>query len=183
MWCANQQQMRQSMPLLTEEPTFVVDRLPWNHTFGGNHNFGLVLYIDEGQPTAIGMAETICNLLKIAPTADFNVPTGFETIAELMKTDAVLRQNLLSRVKMFFFAAAGLSQPVWDSMLDSVEREIGERIVMNTGMGMTDTAPSSIAVNSPNVQAGYIGVPTPGLTLKLVPIDGKTDPSTTQKTS
>lgn len=181
MWCANQQQMRQSMPLLTEEPPVLVDWLPWNHTFGGNHNFGLVLYnggtlyIDEGKPTATGMAETIRNLREIAPTAYFNVPTGFEVIAELMKTDAVLRQNLLSRVKMFFFAAAALSQPVWDSLFASAEREIGERIVMNTGMGMTETAPFSIAVNSPNVQAGYIGVPTPGLQLKLVPVDGKTE--------
>ncbi len=181
MWCANQQQMRQSMPLLTQEPPVLVDWLPWNHTFGGNHNFGLViynggtLYIDEGKPTATGMAETIRNLRDIAPTAYFNVPTGFEVIAELMKTDAVLRQNLLSRVKMFFFAAAALSQPIWDSLFDSAEREIGERIVMNTGMGMTETAPFSIAVNSPNVRAGDIGVPTPGLELKLVPVDGKTE--------
>ncbi len=181
MWCANQQQMRQSMPLLTEEPPVLVNWLPWNHTFGGNHNFGLVLYnggtlyIDEGKPTAAGMAETIRNLREIAPTAYFNVPTGFEVIAELMKTDAVLRQNLLSRVKMFFFAAAALSQPIWDSLFASAEREIGERIVMNTGMGMTETAPFSVAVNSPNVRAGDIGVPTPGLQLKLVPVDGKTE--------
>ncbi|MFM9902351.1 MAG: feruloyl-CoA synthase [Polaromonas sp.] len=181
MWCANQQQMRQSMPLLAEEPPVLVDWLPWNHTFGGNHNFGLViynggtLYIDEGKPTATGMAETIRNLREIAPTAYFNVPTGFEVIAELMKTDAVLRQNLLSRVKMFFFAAAALSQPVWDSLFASAEREIGERIVMNTGLGMTETAPFCIAVNGPNVQAGYLGVPTPGLALKLVPVDGKTE--------
>ena len=181
MWCANQQQMRQSMPLLLEEPPVLVDWLPWNHTFGGNHNFGMVLYnggtlyIDEGKPTAAGMAETIRNLREIAPTAYFNVPTGFEVIAELMKTDAVLRKNLLSRVKMFFFAGAALSQPVWNALFEVAEREIGERIVMNTGMGMTETSPFSLAVNSPNMRSGDIGVPTPGLQLKLVPIDGKTE--------
>ena len=181
MWCANQQQMRQSMPLLLEEPPVLVDWLPWNHTFGGNHNFGLVLYnggtlyIDEGKPTAKGMVETIRNLREIAPTIYFNVPTGFEVIAQLMTTDDVLRKNLLSRVKMFFYAGAALSQPVWDSLFASAEREVGERIVMNTGLGMTETTPFSIAVNSPNVKAGYLGVPTPGLELKLVPVDGKTE--------
>jgi feruloyl-CoA synthase len=105
----------------------------------------------------------------------FNVPTGFEVIAQTMKTDDALRKNLLSRVKMFFFAAAALSQPIWDSLFDSAEREVGERIVMNTGLGMTEGCPFCIAVNSPYVQAGDIGVPTPGLELKLVPVDGKVE--------
>ena len=179
MWAANLQQMNQSMPVLAEEPLVLVDWLPWNHTFGGNHNFGIViynggtLYLDEGKPTPTGMAETIRNLREIAPTVYFNVPTGFEVIAQTMKTDDQLRKNLLSRVKMFFFAAAALSQPIWDALFESAEREVGERIVMNTGLGMTEGCPFCLAVNSPDVQAGDIGVPTPGLQLKLVPVDGK----------
>jgi feruloyl-CoA synthase len=159
----------------------LVDWLPWNHTFGGNHNFGIViynggtLYLDEGKPTPAGMAETIRNLREIAPTVYFNVPTGFEVLAHTMKTDAQLRKNLLSRVKMFFFAAAALSQPIWDALFEVAEQEVGERIVMNTGLGMTEGCPFCVAVNSPNVQAGDIGVPTPGLELKLVPIDGKVE--------
>jgi feruloyl-CoA synthase len=181
MWTANLQQMNQSMPVLTEGDLVLVDWLPWNHTFGGNHNFGITiynggtLYLDEGKPTPQGMAETIRNLREIAPTVYFNVPTGFEVIARTMKTDDELRKNLLSRVKMFFFAAAALSQPIWDSLFDSAEREVGERIVMNTGLGMTEGCPFCIAVNSPDVQAGDIGVPTPGLELKLVPVDGKVE--------
>lgn len=181
MWTANLQQMNQSMPVLADGDLVLVDWLPWNHTFGGNHNFGIILYnggtlyLDEGKPTPKGMAETIRNLREIAPTVYFNVPTGFEVIAQTMKTDEVLRKNLLSRVKMFFFAAAALSQPIWDSLFESAEREVGERIVMNTGLGMTEGCPFCIAVNSPNVQAGDIGVPTPGLTLKLVPVDGKVE--------
>ncbi|SDP36519.1 trans-feruloyl-CoA synthase [Rhodoferax sp. OV413] len=181
MWSANLQQMNQSMPVLAEEGLVLVDWLPWNHTFGGNHNFGIViynggtLYLDEGKPTPKGMAETIRNLREIAPTVYFNVPTGFEVLAEAMQTDDLLRKKLLSRVKMFFFAAAALSQPIWDSLFASAEREVGERIVMNTGLGMTEGTPFCIAVNSPNVKAGYIGVPTPGLELKLVPTDGKTE--------
>ena len=181
MWCANQQQMRQSMPVLTEGPPVLVDWLPWNHTFGGNHNVGLTLYnggtlyIDDGKPTPSLMAETLRNLREIAPTLYFNVPTGFEAIASAMKTDDALRKNLLSRVKMFFYAGAALAQPVWDALHESQEREIGERIVMGTGLGMTESSPFAVFVTNPNVKAGYLGVPTPGLELKLVPVDGKTE--------
>ncbi len=118
MWCANQQQMSQSMPVLTQVPLVLVDWLPWNHTFGGNHNVGMVLYnggtlyIDDGKPTPALVHETLRNLREIAPTVYFNVPTGFEAIADAMKTDALLRKTLLSRVKMFFYAAASLAQPV-----------------------------------------------------------------------
>ncbi|MDB5874042.1 MAG: long-chain-fatty-acid--CoA ligase-like protein [Ramlibacter sp.] len=181
MWCANQQQMRQSMPVLAEEPPVLVDWLPWNHTFGGNHNFGLTvynggtLYIDDGKPVPALIGETLRNLREIAPTVYFNVPTGFEAIANAMKTDDALRRNLLSRVRMFFYAGAALAQPVWDALHESQEREIGERIVMGTGLGMTESSPFAIFITNPHVKAGYLGVPTPGLELKLVPADGKVE--------
>ena len=181
LWCANQQQMSQSMPVLAEEPLVLVDWLPWNHTFGGNHNFGMVLfhggtlYIDDGKPTPALMHETLRNLREVAPTVYFNVPTGFEAIAQAMTTDDALRKNLLSRVKMFFYAGAALAQPIWDSLYASQEREIGERIVMSTGLGMTESGPFAIFVTSPNVRAGDLGVPTPGMELKLVDMQGKTE--------
>ncbi len=181
MWCANQQQMRQSMTPLVEEPLVLVDWLPWNHTFGGNHNFGMVLYnggtlyIDDGKPTPALMHETLRNLREIAPTVYFNVPTGFEAIASAMQTDAVLRKSLLSRVRMFFYAAAALSQPIWDALHEVQEREVGERITMCTGLGMTESGPFALSVNRANVKAGDLGVPTPGLELKLVDMDGKTE--------
>ena len=179
LWCANQQQMAQSMPVLAQTPPVLVDWLPWNHTFGGNHNFGMVLYhggtlyIDEGKPTPALMGETLRNLREIAPTVYFNVPTGFEAIAIAMKTDDALRKNLLSRVQMFFYAGAALAQPIWDSLHESQEREVGERIVMGTGLGMTESGPFAIFVTSPFVKAGDLGVPTPGMELKLVPNSDK----------
>ena len=181
MWCANQQQMAQSMPVLAETPPILVDWLPWNHTFGGNHNFGMVmyhggtLYIDEGKPTPALMGETLRNLREIAPTVYFNVPTGFEAIATAMKTDDALRKTLLSRVQMFFYAGAALAQPIWDSLHESQEREVGERIVMGTGLGMTESGPFAIFVTSPFVKAGDLGVPTPGMELKLVPNSDKVE--------
>ncbi len=183
MWCANQQQMRQSMPVLADAtvPPVLIDWLPWNHTFGGNHNFGLTvynggtLYIDDGKPTPALIHETLRNLREIAPTVYFNVPTGFESIASAMQTDAALRKNLLSRVRMFFYAGAALAQPVWNSLFAAAEQEVGERIVMTTGLGMTESGPFGIFVTSHNVKAGDLGVPTPGMELKLVPSGDKTE--------
>lgn len=181
MWCANQQQMRQSMPILTEERPVLIDWLPWNHTFGGNHNFGMVLhnggtlYIDEGKPTPALVGETLRNLREIAPTMYFNVPTGFEAIANAMKTDDTLRRIFLSRVKMFFYAGASLSQPVWDALFECAEREVGERIVMTCGFGMTESSPYGLFPTSPDIRAGELGLPTPGMECKLVPVEGKVE--------
>jgi feruloyl-CoA synthase len=136
---------------------------------------GGTLYIDDGKPTPALMHETLRNLREIAPTVYFNVPTGFEAIAHAMKMDADLRRNLLSRVKMFFYAGAALAQPVWDSLYESEEKEVGERIVMATGLGMTESAPFAIFVTNPHVKAGDLGVPAPGIELKLVDTDGKTE--------
>ena len=181
MWCANQQQMLQSMPVLGESPPVLVDWLPWNHTFGGNHNVGLTLfhggslYIDDGKPVPALMGETLRNLREIAPTIYFNVPTGLEAIANAMHTDDVLRRNLLSKVRMFFYSGAALAQPIWDSLHASQEREVGERIVMGTGLGMTESGPFAIFVPRPEVQSGDLGLPTAGMRLKLVPMGDKVE--------
>ncbi len=181
MWCANQEQMRTSMPALKEGWHVMVDWLPWNHTFSGNHNFGLIMYnggtiyIDEGKPVPALIGETFRNLREISPTIYLNVPTGFEQIANAMKTDDLLRKTLLKDVQMFFYAGAALAQPIWDSLFESQEREIGERIVMTTGLGMTESSPFGLFVTSKDVKAGYLGLPTAGLTLKLVPLSGKVE--------
>ena len=181
MWCANLQQITLSLPALAEAPPVLVDWLPWNHTFGGNHNVGITLqhggtlYIDDGKPTPALIGETLRNLREIAPTVYFNVPTGFEMIAQAMQTDAQLRETLLSRVRFFFYSGAGLSQPVWDSLHATQEAALGQRIIMATGLGMTESAPSALFVNSPDVTAGDIGSPVPGTTVKLVEVDGKTE--------
>ncbi|MFT3719647.1 feruloyl-CoA synthase [Pseudorhodoferax sp.] len=186
MWCANQQQLRSGIPVLAERledgcGPVLVDWLPWNHTFGGNHNVGIVLdnggtlYIDEGKPTPAGIAETLRNLREIAPTIYFNVPTGFEAIADAMETDAVLRRNLLSRCRLFYYAGAALPQAVWDKLYRVAEAEVGERIVMGTGLGMTESAPFALCVTRPDVVTGELGLPALGLEVKLVPADGKTE--------
>src|SRR5665647_1936719 len=99
MMCSNLEMMLQTWPFLAAEAPVLVDWLPWNHTFGGNHNVGLVmynggtLYIDEGKPTPQGIATTLANLREIAPTIYFNVPKGWEDIAYALEADARLSEN------------------------------------------------------------------------------------------
>jgi len=181
MLCANQQQILQCFPALAQEPPVLVDWLPWNHTFGGSHNVGLVLYnggtlyIDEGKPTPALVGETLRNLREIAPTVYFNVPKGFEEVANALEDDAALRERFFSRVRMMFFAGAGLSQPVWDKLDRLAEAACGERIRMLTGLGMTETAPFAICANQAEVKSGFVGLPAPGMELRLVPQGDKTE--------
>ncbi|MDO9286985.1 MAG: feruloyl-CoA synthase [Aquabacterium sp.] len=174
MLCANQQMLRQCMGFLADEPPVLVDWLPWNHTFGGNHNIGLTLYnggtlyIDDGKPTPKGIAQTLRNLREISPTVYFNVPKGFEEIAFAMDTDPVLRDRLFARCKAFMFAGAGLSQAVWDKLDAHAEAAVGERVRIITGLGMTETAPACTFAVGTDVRSGHIGLPVPGVEVKLV---------------
>jgi feruloyl-CoA synthase len=175
MLCSNQQMLAQCFPSLVQTPPVLLDWLPWNHTFGANHNVGLTiynggtLYIDDGKPTPALIGETLRNLREIAPTVYFNVPKGFEEVANALEVDAAMREVFFSRVNMFFFAGAGLSQPVWDKLDRVAEAHCGERIRMLTGLGMTETAPFAISTTADEVKSGHIGLPAPGMELKLVP--------------
>ena len=179
MICANQQQLRQSIPFLAQEPPVLVDWLPWNHTAGGNHDFfmalfnGGTLYIDEGKPTPALIGETLRNLREIAPTWFFNVPVGYEAMVRAMDNDAVLRRNFFSRLRQMLYSGASLAQPIQDALYAHAEREWGERIVMTAGLGMTESSPFALFVTTPHAQAGHVGLPAAGLELKLVPSGDK----------
>ncbi|MEZ5649467.1 MAG: feruloyl-CoA synthase [Burkholderiaceae bacterium] len=181
MICANQQMLRQSLTFLQTELPVLVDWLPWNHVFGGTHNVGIALtnggtlYIDDGKPVPGAIETTLANLREISPTIYFNVPKGFEEIARAMRAEPALARKLLARVRCFFFAGAGLSQPVWDELEAIAEETVGERIPMFTGLGMTETAPSSTFALKPGIRSGSIGLPCPGVQVRLVPVDGKTE--------
>ena len=175
MLCANQQMIAQCFAFLAGQPPVLVDWLPWHHTFGGNHNLGMVLfnggtlYIDDGKPTSAGMATTLRNLREIAPTIYFNVPKGYEEIVSAMNGDEALRRKLFSRIQAFFFAGAGLPQAVWDRLDQQAEATVGERIRMLSSLGMTETAPACTLAWRPDIEAGHIGLPLPGVEIKLVP--------------
>ena len=179
MLTSNQEIIRSSMQFLADAPPVLCDWLPWNHTFGGNHNFGIALYnggtlyIDDGRPTAAGFDATARNLREIATTAYFNVPKGFEMLVDRMRADPELRRVFFSKVQVLFYAAAGLSQRVWDELQELAVAACGEEILMMTGLGATETAPSALFTGIEGAASGLVGLPLPGVELKLAPVAGK----------
>jgi len=179
MICSNQQMILQGFPFLREEPPVVVDWMPWNHTAGGNHNTGMTLYnggtlyIDDGRPTAAGIQETVRNLREIAPTIYFNMPRGYDELLRHFRTDAQLRENFFRRLKFMFYAGAALSQTLWDGYRELMMETCGERIMMATGLGATETSPMALQCTWDTEHSGVIGIPMPGVEAKLVPHGSK----------
>jgi feruloyl-CoA synthase len=179
MLCANQAMVRAGLAFVADEPPVLVDWLPWNHTFGGNHNFDLVLdnggslYIDDGKPLPGAIEATVRNLRDIAPTIYFNVPKGFEMLLPHLKAEPGLREKFFSRLKVMFYAGAGLSQHVLDELQSLAVATTGERVIFLSSLGSTETAPAALACSWESARAGNIGLPLPGVELKLVPRDGK----------
>jgi feruloyl-CoA synthase len=175
MLCANQEQIRTVMRFLQDEPPIQCDWCPWNHTAGGNHNFGIALYnggslyIDEGKPTPAMFDVTLRNLREVACTAHFTVPRFYELLLPHLRTDPVLRETFFRRLKLIFYAAAGLGQRFWDELREVSIEACGEELLIMTGFGQTETAPFAIRTGPEGAFAGMIGVPAPGFELKLVP--------------
>ena len=179
MLCSNAAMLQQAMPFLLEEPPILVDWLPWNHTFGGSHNVGLVLsnggtlYIDDGKPTPTGVAATIENLREISPTVYFNVPKGFEMIALRLQSDDLLRRTFYRRLRACFFAGASLAQHTWDALDAASMIERGLRTPILSGLGATETGPSVTFTTPPMGRSGVIGLPASGTLVKLAPVEEK----------
>jgi feruloyl-CoA synthase len=179
MLCSNQAMLRTSLVFVNDDPPVLVDWPPWNHTFGGNHDFNLVLnnggsfYIDEGKPLPGAIASTVRNLRDIAPTIYFNVPKGFEMLLPYLRSDAALRERFFSRLKAMFYAGASLAQHVRDEYQELAIATTGQRIIFLSSLGSTETAPAALACTWETERSGNVGVPLPGVELKLVPRDGK----------
>ncbi|MCW5704220.1 MAG: feruloyl-CoA synthase [Bradyrhizobium sp.] len=179
MICANQVMLRETLAFLKEEPPVIVDWLPWNHTFGGNHNIGLTLYnggsmyLDEGKPVPGGIEETVRNLREIAPTVYFNVPKGYESLLPYLRDDRALREKFFSRLQAMFFAGAAMSPFVWSSLDELAVQATGYRVPMLTGLGTTETAPFFMSVTPATSRSGHVGLPVSGNDAKLVPNNGK----------
>ncbi|MBV8652480.1 MAG: feruloyl-CoA synthase, partial [Alphaproteobacteria bacterium] len=179
MMCANQQMIAQLWPFLERRPPVLVDWLPWNHTFGANHNFNLILrhggtlYIDDGKPVPGLVERSIAALREISPTLYFNVPLGFAMLVEHLERDPALAETFFRELEILFYAAAALPETIWQR-LEAVSRKTrGEKIAMISAWGATETAPMATAVHFPIARAGNIGLPPPGGELLLVPQGGR----------
>lgn len=179
MICANQVMLRETLAFLKDEPPVIIDWLPWNHTFGGNHNIGLTLYnggsmyLDAGKPMPGGIEETVRNLQEISPTVYFNVPKGYESLLPYLRDDPGLRAKFFDRLHAMFFSGAALSPFVWNSLDELAVKEKGYRVPMLTGLGATETAPFFMSVNPRTSRSGHVGLPVSGNDAKLVPNNGK----------
>ena len=179
MLCANQQMLAQGWPFVEERPPVIVDWLPWNHTFGGNHNFNMVLrnggtlYIDGGKP-APGLIDTTArNLGDISPTMYFNVPRGFDLLLPFLEADEKLRRNFFRQLDLVFYAGAALPQNLWERIESLVQAEKPGGLAMLSAWGSTETSPLAAQVHFQIERAGVIGLPVAGCELKLVPAAGK----------
>ena len=179
MLCSNQEMIRTVMAFLADEPPTLCCWLPWNHTAGGNHNFGLVLYnggtfyIDEGKPTPGLFDITLRNLREIPATAHFTVPRTYEMLLPHLRSDAMLRETFFRKLKLYFYAAAGLGQRFWDELRDLAVEACGEELLIVTGFGATETAPFALTTGGVGAVSGMIGLPAPGMEMKLAPVGDK----------
>lgn len=177
MMCTNQTQIAQALPFLTTRPPRIVDWLPWNHVFGGTHNFNMMLahggalYIDGGKPVPALVGRSIENLHLKTGTLAFNVPVGFAMLRDEMRRDPALRQAYFEELDMLFYAGASLPQDVWAD-LENMARDVrGDMPLFNSSWGLTETAPAAIMQHEPTSQSGIVGVPLPGLEIKMIPDD------------
>lgn len=175
MLCVNQAQMAAAMPVIHARPPKILDWLPWNHVFGGSHNFNMMLanggsfYIDEGKPTKAGFAASVRNIREHAGNLAFNVPIGFAQLLAAMEKDEELKRAYLGDCDLIFYAAAAVTQEIWSALAKFAKEVRGEVPLMFSGWGMSETAPSATQTHQPVDRPGNIGVPLPEVTLKLIP--------------
>ncbi len=177
MMCTNQTQISQGLPFLTQRPPCIVDWLPWNHVFGGSHNFNMMLanggslYVDDGKPVKGLFERTVENLKLQTGTLLFNVPVGFGMLVSALKKDTELRQKFFADLDMIFYAGASLPQDIWSALEEMAFEVKGEIPLMTSSWGLTETAPACLLQQEPTASSGVIGVPLPGVTTKLIPDD------------
>ena len=175
MLCVNQAQMIAVMPVIAARPPKILDWLPWNHVFGGSHNFNMMLanggslYIDEGKPTKAGFAASVRNIREHAGNLAFNVPIGFAQLVAAMEKDNDLKRAYLGDTDLIFYAAASVTQDIWSALAKFAKEVRGEVPLMLSGWGMSETAPSATQTHQPVDRPGNIGVALPEVTLKLIP--------------
>ncbi|WP_375688964.1 feruloyl-CoA synthase [Pseudooceanicola sp. LIPI14-2-Ac024] len=178
MLCVNQAQLVSAFPFMQEVPPRILDWLPWNHVFGGSHNFNMMLsnggalYIDDGKPTEALFPRTLENMRMLTGTLAFNVPIGYARVWEALKADPELRRDYFDGLGFCFYAGASLPQEIWTGLEEMAQAETGRELLMVSSWGMTETAPACLLVHEPVAESGIVGVPVPGVRIKLIPEDG-----------
>ena len=153
----------------------MANHLPWSHSLGGNAvlhmlaHAGGSLWIDPGTPTADGLAATIATIKHVRPNYHLTVPLGWSLLTTALENDAELAEALFSNLRIMQYGGAALTQDVYARLQTIVARVTGDEITLAAGYGATETAPTVCNVHWPNNIMGLVGLPVPGLELKLVP--------------
>jgi feruloyl-CoA synthase len=177
MLCSNQRAHAQCWPFLAESPPVIVDWLPWNHTMAGNNNFGTALthggsyYIDDGRPMPGLIEKTVRNLREISPTVYYNVPRGYDALLPFLESDAELRRSFFAQLKVMLYGGAALPASLWDRLNRVAMAELGRRVYLTAGYGATETGPGVTLVHFETSAPGALGLPIPGVEIKMVPVD------------
>lgn len=179
MLCANMAMVADCYRYLQTEPPVFCDWTPWNHVAGGNKVFNMAIWnggtfhIDHGKPAPGAIDTTIANLREVSPTWYFNVPAGYEMLTHAMQTDDALRRSFFRDLKLMMYAGAAMAEHTWADLDRLAIETTGERVLLATGLGATETSPFALFCTRPQDKPGNVGVPARGLTLKLVPSEGK----------
>ena len=179
MMCTSLSQIETMWPFMSDHTPVILDWLPWSHVFGGSFSvntvlrYGGTLYIDDGKPIPGEISRTLRNLREVRPTLYWNVPRGYELLLPLLQADTEARPNFFGDLALMFYAGASLPAPLWRELVTLGKRVTGRDIPMTTSWGLTETAPSITMINRAVLAPGNIGIPMPGLELKLVPHQGK----------
>ncbi len=179
MIARNQDIIADCFRFLADHPPVVVDWAPWSHTASGNKVFHMILcnggtyHIDDGKPTPALIGRTLANLRDVAPTWYFNVPAGYEMLLEAFRADPDLAAQFFSKLDMMMYAGAGMAQHIWDGLRDAARQATGRDVLLTTGLGATETGPFALMCTDQKDAPGNVGQPARGITLKLVPNEGK----------
>lgn len=179
MLCSNQAMLAATWPFLCDEPPVMVDWLPWSHTFGGSHNANLALFnggtlhIDDGKPAPALFGRTLANLRDVAPTVYFNVPAAYAMLVGELEADRAFAEHFFSRLRFMLYAAAALPEALWNRLRAVADDVAGHDVPLTSSWGMTETAPGVTTAHFASARVGCVGVPLPGVTVKLVPDGAK----------
>lgn len=155
-------------------PPVTLEWMPWSHISGGNIFFngfmwsGGTMYLDEGKPIPGMFETTIKNLYEISPTVFGSAPVAFAMLADAMEQDERLRSSFFNEVISLGYGGATLSDDLYDRLQALAVAETGKRIPITTMYGATETQGITM-VHWEVDRVGLIGLPMPGITLKLVP--------------
>ncbi|ATQ44072.1 AMP-binding protein [Caulobacter mirabilis] len=152
--------------------------MPWSHISAGNIGFNAVLwgggtvYLDEGKPIPGMFETTIKNLYEVSPIVFGSAPVAFGMLVEAMEADPVLRRTFFKNMRYMGYGGATLSDDVNERIQKLAIEETGHRIPLTTMYGATETQGITVT-HWATERVGLVGLPLPGITLKLVPNGSK----------